>query len=136
VTRRDEDSAEVHRITGATAGRSADLDRRINRYLISMAVRTACVVLVFVVPGPSRWVFGAGAVFLPYVAVLLANTTDRRPGRGPDPVDHRRIGTARAQVPRSGAEVLEGQVMSSSTDAKASMGERGATGPDDGAGSS
>ena len=48
------------------------------RYLISMAIRTACVVLVFVVPGPLRWVFAAGAVVLPYVAVVLANASGRR----------------------------------------------------------
>jgi Protein of unknown function (DUF3099) len=92
VTRREDDPAEVYRITGAPASRSADLDRRVHRYLISMALRTACVLLVFVVPGPAKWVFGAGAVFLPYVAVVFANATDRRPGSGPDPVDHRALG--------------------------------------------
>ncbi|HEY6794979.1 MAG TPA: DUF3099 domain-containing protein, partial [Kineosporiaceae bacterium] len=87
--RRDDNAPEVHRITGAPVSRSADLDRRVNRYLVSMAIRTACVVLVFVVPGPAKWLFGAGAVFLPYVAVVFANATDRRPGDGPAPVDHR-----------------------------------------------
>jgi hypothetical protein len=85
VTRREDEPAEVHRITAAPASRSQDLDRRVKRYLISMAIRTACVVLVFVVPGPARWLFGLAAVFLPYVAVLFANATDRRPGTGPAP---------------------------------------------------
>jgi len=91
VTPRDEDPAEVHRITGVAPSRSQDLDRRVNRYLISMAVRTACVVLVFVVPGPARWVFAAGAVFLPYVAVLFANASGAPREAGPPPVDHRRL---------------------------------------------
>lgn len=98
VTRGGEDPGEVYRITGAAPGRSRELDRRINRYLISMAVRTACVVLVFVVPGPARWVFGAGAVLLPYVAVLLANAGDVRPDDGPPPVDHRGLGPAPADA--------------------------------------
>ncbi|WP_051191788.1 DUF3099 domain-containing protein [Microbacterium luticocti] len=45
------------------------------RYLLMMAVRVACfVAMVFVQPfGWYTWVFGAGAIFLPYVAVVLAN---------------------------------------------------------------
>jgi len=96
VTSRGQEPAEVHRITGAVQSRSADLDRRINRYLASMAVRTACVLLIFVVHGPARWVFGVGAVFLPYVAVLLANTGDRRHGTAPAAVEHRALGAAPA----------------------------------------
>jgi len=49
------------------------------RYLVSMLIRTLCFILVFVVHGPLRWVFVAGAVFLPYVAVIYANARgDRR----------------------------------------------------------
>jgi hypothetical protein len=85
---------EVHRISGAPPPHSADLDRRVSRYLLSMAVRTGCLLLVFVVPGPARWGCAAGAVALPYVAVILANAG--RAGRGPgaspartdDPAQH------------------------------------------------
>lgn len=40
-----------------------------------MAVRVLCFILmVFVQPfGWWTWVFGAGAIFLPYIAVVLAN---------------------------------------------------------------
>ncbi len=38
-----------------------------------MSIRAVCIVLAFVVPGPLRWVFIAGAVVLPYVAVVIAN---------------------------------------------------------------
>jgi hypothetical protein len=60
------------------------------RYLISMAIRTACVLLVFVVHGPFRWVFAAGAIVLPYIAVILANASGRHPAV-PDSsaMDHR-----------------------------------------------
>ena len=50
-----------------------DLGLRMKRYLISMSVRTLCFVLAVVFEGPLRWVFIAFAVFLPYVAVVLAN---------------------------------------------------------------
>ncbi len=50
------------------------------RYLVSMLIRTVCVVLVLVVEGPLRWVFIVGAVVLPYVAVILANASGSRPG--------------------------------------------------------
>ena len=72
------DPGEVHRISSAPRRHSDDLSQRMSRYLISMAVRTACVVLVVVVHGPLRWVFAVGAIGLPYVAVVMANT-GRRP---------------------------------------------------------
>lgn len=69
----------VQVITGARRAHSDDLDARVHRYLISMAIRTVCVVLAVVVDGWPRWVFAVGAVGLPYVAVVLANA---RGGRG------------------------------------------------------
>jgi hypothetical protein len=38
-----------------------------------MGVRTACVVAAIFVPGWPRWVLIAGAVVLPYFAVVMAN---------------------------------------------------------------
>lgn len=71
----------VYRITEAGAPHSDDLNKRINKYLISMAIRTVCVILAVVVHGWVRWIFIAGAIALPYVAVLLANSRNVR--RGP-----------------------------------------------------
>ena len=70
-------------ITSARVSRSADIRRREIRYLLSMGIRTCCFVLAIVTDGPVRWVLVAGAVFLPYVAVVLANATDRRSFSGP-----------------------------------------------------
>jgi Flp pilus assembly protein TadB len=70
-------------ITSARPAHSADIRRREIRYLLSMGIRTACFVLAIVTSGPLRWVLVAGAVFLPYVAVVLANATDRRSYAGP-----------------------------------------------------
>ena len=73
---------EVHQITNAVTPLSDDLDARMAKYLVSMLVRTVCVVLVLVVHHPVRWVFAAGAIALPYVAVIIANNTGgRRSGR-------------------------------------------------------
>jgi DUF3099 family protein len=76
--RRGKDSPEVVTVTNARRSHSDDLDRRINRYLVSMLIRTICVVLVVVVDSPLRWAFAAGAVFLPYVAVVMANARGDR----------------------------------------------------------
>lgn len=75
--RRDDDLAI--RITTAAPDRGRETAARQRRYLISMAVRTSCVIGAVVVgPGWLRWVLVAGAVVLPYVAVVAANVTDRR----------------------------------------------------------
>ncbi len=68
-------------ITTARPSRSADIRRREVRYLLSMAIRTLCFVLAVVTSGALRWSLVAAAVFLPYVAVVLANATDRRGAR-------------------------------------------------------
>lgn len=75
----------VYHVTDAATAHSDDLDARITKYLISMFIRTACVLLVFVVDGWLRWVFAVGAIALPYVAVILANNGGRSRGR-PDRV--------------------------------------------------
>jgi hypothetical protein len=72
------------RITSARPSRSEDIHRRQTRYLTSMAIRTVCFVLAIVTTGWLRWTFVTGAVFLPYIAVVLANATDRRSVAGPE----------------------------------------------------
>lgn len=74
---------EVVSITAAPRPHSDDLDRRISRYLTSMAIRTVCVILVVVIDSPVRWVFAVGALVLPYVAVVMANARGER--RDPPP---------------------------------------------------
>lgn len=71
----------VYQVTDAATAHSDDLDSRITKYLVSMFIRTLCVLLVFVVDGWLRWVFAAGAIALPYVAVILANNSGARRGR-------------------------------------------------------
>lgn len=66
-------------ITTAQVGRSEELRHRQNRYLASMLIRTVCFLLAVVVDGWARWFFILGAIFLPYVAVVFANTARRKP---------------------------------------------------------
>lgn len=67
------------RITTAPTSHRDDLDRRRRRYVVSMVVRSLCFVgAVAVGPGWLRWVLIAGAVVLPYVAVVVANSAAPR----------------------------------------------------------
>jgi hypothetical protein len=71
----DSDSApaESFDITSAPKRLSTDLAARQRRYLISMIIRTVCFLLTVVLPSPYRWFALAGAMILPYVAVVVAN---------------------------------------------------------------
>ncbi|MFC5176911.1 DUF3099 domain-containing protein [Nocardioides taihuensis] len=65
---------EPVRITTAATSPQADISARQRRYVISMTIRTLCFVGAVVVgAGWLRWVLVAGAVLLPYVAVVMAN---------------------------------------------------------------
>ncbi|WP_229670097.1 DUF3099 domain-containing protein [Microlunatus endophyticus] len=65
-------------ITDAQEGASADLKQRQTRYAITMAFRVACFISMIWVPSPWRWILLAGAVVLPYIAVIFANQADQR----------------------------------------------------------
>jgi Protein of unknown function (DUF3099) len=71
--RQGSDSPAVYSITAARRGLSEDVDARTRRYLLSMGVRTVCFLLAILASGWLRWAFLAGAVLLPYIAVVLAN---------------------------------------------------------------
>jgi fatty acid desaturase len=70
---------EAIRITTASSSRDAEISMRQRRYVVSMAIRTACFLgAILVGPGWVRWVLVAAAVLLPYVAVVLANVNASR----------------------------------------------------------
>ncbi|HEY6740641.1 MAG TPA: DUF3099 domain-containing protein [Actinopolymorphaceae bacterium] len=71
----------VQSITAAPKSHKEDLRSREIRYLWSMGVRTVCFIGALVASGPLRWVLIAAAVFLPYIAVIIANA-GRDAGRG------------------------------------------------------
>jgi len=59
-----------------------DAGARSTKYIIMMSIRVVCFILMVVVTpyGWYTWVFGAGAVVLPYIAVVIANVSSRQPG--------------------------------------------------------
>jgi hypothetical protein len=61
------------RITTASSSRHEDIAVRQRRYVLSMSLRTVCFVGAVIAEGWLRWVLVAGAVLLPYVAVVMAN---------------------------------------------------------------
>ncbi|MFC9329920.1 DUF3099 domain-containing protein [Kitasatospora sp. NPDC057015] len=75
---------QVFRITGARSSLTEDVRGRQRRYVVSMLVRTLCVVLAVIMWDVQRYVaFAAlaGGVLLPYFAVLIANAgRERAPG--------------------------------------------------------
>lgn len=82
VTRKQHGGVEVFRITGARTGLAEDVRGRQRRYVISMTVRTASVILAATLWNVERYVaivaLVLGAV-LPYIAVVIANAGRERP---------------------------------------------------------
>ncbi len=64
---------KIFDITNAPLALTRDQAGRQKRYFISMMIRTACFVLTVILPSPYRWIALAGAVGLPYFAVVIAN---------------------------------------------------------------
>src|SRR5919112_1264616 len=65
-------------ITDARGAASKELSSRMRRYTVAMAFRLACFIGMAFVGGWLRWTLLAFAVFLPYIAVVLANQSDQR----------------------------------------------------------
>lgn len=69
----DAASSDSFDITSAPKRLSTDLAARQRRYLFSMIIRTLCFLLAVALPSPYRWFALAGAMVLPYIAVVIAN---------------------------------------------------------------
>jgi Protein of unknown function (DUF3099) len=88
-TLRRRGSAEVQSATALRTSPLADRRKRMRMYTITMSVRTLCLIALVVVPDWWRYLFGVGAVILPYFAVVLANVGSSgaaepvRPGEAP-----------------------------------------------------
>jgi len=65
------------RITQVTPSRAQERAHRQRTYLISMGVRVACFLTAILVPAPLpvRMALIAGAIALPYFAVVVANAS-------------------------------------------------------------
>jgi hypothetical protein len=98
---------QVFLVTSARQAHSEEMSGRTQRYLISMGIRTVCLVLaIFVASGILRWVFVGAAVVLPWVAVILANAAPAADDEQPEFItfDHPELdaSTPTAVVPDDG----------------------------------
>lgn len=63
------------------------------KYTVAMSIRVVCIALCLVAPGWWLLIPAAGAVFLPYFAVVIANNVqhgDRGRVRRPGSIERRR----------------------------------------------
>ena len=60
---------------------SPDAERRSRmiKYAVTQAIRVVCILAIFLVPDWWRLIPAAGAVFLPYFAVVVANSVQQNP---------------------------------------------------------
>jgi hypothetical protein len=68
----------VYRITNAQTSFLQEQKGRARRYLFSMSLRTICFVAAVLTQGNLRIAFILGAIFLPYIAVVVANAGRER----------------------------------------------------------
>ena len=74
MSKQSNDDQAVQSITDAQEGHTDEMRRRMVKYTVAMSIRLACLLLFFFVDGWLRWAFIAGAVFLPWIAVVIANS--------------------------------------------------------------
>lgn len=104
-----------HRAQSATSLPQApreDAGSRFTKYMVMMGIRIACFLAMAIIT-PYGWytfVFAAGAIFLPYLAVIVANVgqdTTRTTAVNPERmIDAPRATPAPTEVPDAGPVVL------------------------------
>lgn len=73
---------EVTSITAVPASMAEDQGRRLRQYLVQMSIRLVLILLAaLLVEGWLLWVCIAGAIVLPYTAVIFANAGRDRSAR-------------------------------------------------------
>ncbi|MHC6230946.1 DUF3099 domain-containing protein [Arthrobacter sp. MMS24-T111] len=107
---------EVHSITEAAGAHSEDMRQRMIKYALAMGIRMVCLVMIFVVDGWFKIIAVAGAVFLPWVAVVIANGNDKAEGHSDLLIDSAPLAELESPVPPAGDEeagsaVLQGELV-------------------------
>ncbi|MFT4212797.1 MAG: DUF3099 domain-containing protein [Microbacterium sp.] len=95
-------SAQPQSATSLPRAPREDERARFVKYMAMMAVRIACFLLmVLVTPyGWYTWVFGAGAVVLPYIAVVIANVGEDVSSTGAESPERTLDGAVSPDAPR------------------------------------
>lgn len=108
--------AEVHSITDAAGAHSVDMHKRMVKYALAMGIRMVCLILIFVVDGWFKLIPVAGAVFLPWIAVIIANGSDLAEARSDLLLDSAPLGELEAPTEpdnsdEPGSAVLMGELI-------------------------
>jgi hypothetical protein len=108
--------SEVHSITDAAGAHSEDMRQRMIKYAVAMGIRMVCLVLIFVVDGWFKIIPVAGAVFLPWIAVIIANGDDKAEGHSDSLLDSAPLAEldsppAPAASGEPGMQVLQGELI-------------------------
>lgn len=110
------EAAEVHSITAAAPGHSVDMHQRMVRYAVAMGIRMVCILLLFVLDGWLKLLAVAGAVFLPWVAVVIANAQIQAETYDGDMVDAAPLAEIGPAAPHEAdAETIQGEVVDGET---------------------
>lgn len=110
-------SDQAHLVTEARQSRSAEISERERRYLLLMGIRVLCfVITVVLVVNHAGWLAiapAAGAIVLPYFAVVIANAR-RQTGAGSLRAYQPNLPARR--VPDPGPQHVSGEVTDDVTD--------------------
>lgn len=91
--------AQQYDVTSVGVNPARDRAYRMRMYFLTMSLRVLCVVSLFWVRGPWIILVGAGAVVLPYVAVLIANAVSHTGGQAPEAPTPRELGAGETAGP-------------------------------------
>lgn len=72
--------AKAQSITTVSESAEDERKSRMLKYTLAMTIRVVCIVVAMFVEGWLMWLAFAGAIFLPYFAVVLANAQGPRQG--------------------------------------------------------
>jgi predicted tellurium resistance membrane protein TerC len=66
--------AKIQSATSLEVSPEQERRSRMIKYSVAMTIRMVCIVVGVLVQGPLMWIAFAGAIFLPYFAVVIANS--------------------------------------------------------------
>ncbi|MBK0417974.1 DUF3099 domain-containing protein [Leucobacter sp. CSA1] len=96
--------AKSYSVTSAGVNPAEDRAHRMRVYFITMSLRVVCVASLFFVRGWWVLLAGAGAVLLPYFAVMIANAVAHTGGEHPEAPEPLQLTGAGAEPEETGRE--------------------------------